>query len=449
MDGPEYTPVGAAAGKPSSRPTRTGAFGQRGVAVLMVLACLAVLMPFTASYNYQARVDWQSAVNLRDEVAARNLQRGALRLSLLLFELQRLVFNAKQFRDMVGSMDITQVAPYLMSVFGTKDGGEGMGDLLGIDTTAFKDLSIENGTFEVRVDAESGRINVNCLAKEESNNDNPQARGVETLEALMLPVLYDSLFEEEKSDGQRYRREDVVQAIVDYVDENRRRFDPVRLTASSAAEVYRYEQLYDNYEARNAPLDSIEELHLVQGIDDDWMLAFGSELTVYGGCKVNLNFASADQIALVIRHAVAQEDRYKTEGDNFMLKTMPLANFIVQQRTFHLFGKVDEFKEMVKSPDKFLNPLMFMGGGGVVRQGSTMSRIPEGMALRVKSGTREDGTRWGGISDIATVAPERVYRIEVITEVNAVKKRVSAVYDMQSPRAQSQGKGAWLYYRED
>src|SRR5688500_18360757 len=97
---------------------------QHGVAVLLVMACLAILAPFTATFNFQARVDWQSAVNVRDEIAARNIQRGAVQLSLLLFEIQRLVFNQPQFRDLMGTMDITQVAPYLMSVFGTADGAE-------------------------------------------------------------------------------------------------------------------------------------------------------------------------------------------------------------------------------------------------------------------------------------------------------------------------------------
>jgi hypothetical protein len=50
---------------------------------------------------------------------------------------------------------------------------------------------------------------------------------------------------------------------------------------------------------------------------------------------------------------------------------------------------------------------------------------------------------------VATVSPESIYRIEVITEVGAVKKRLSAVYDMKYQRAQSQGQGAWLYMREE
>ena len=63
--------------------------------------------------------------SFKKKVKARNMQRGALRLSVLMFELQRMVFNQKQFRQFVGGqMDITQIAPYLMSIFGSKDGAQ-------------------------------------------------------------------------------------------------------------------------------------------------------------------------------------------------------------------------------------------------------------------------------------------------------------------------------------
>jgi type II secretory pathway component PulK len=423
--------------------------GQHGVAVLLVLACLAVLAPFTMSFNYQARVDWQSAVNVRDEVSARNIQRGAMQLSLLLFEIQRMVFNQKQFRDFMGSMDITQVAPYLMSIFGSADGAEGLGELAGIDTTALNELAIEGGGFEYRVMAESGKINVNCMAQQgkAGDKDNPAGRTVETIEALMSPTLYDPFFEEEKADGQYYSRTDIVRAMADYLDDDRNRFDIIKLRSGTAAENDRYTELFDPYMARNARLDSIDELHLVAGVDDDWMAAFGQELTIYGACKVNLNFASAEQIALVIRHSVSATDRFKTEGENFMLKTMPLANYVVDMREYNLFEKLEDFKDLVAKPDQFVNPMLMMGqDAGAAQQ---LPRIPEGIEVRAESGTNEEGDTWNGLKDVATVSPERIYRIEVITTVGAVTKRFQAVYDMQYARAQSQGKGAWLYVRED
>ena len=426
--------------------------GQHGVAVLLVLACLAILAPFTATFNFQARVDWQSAINVRDEVSARQIQRGAMNLSLLLFEVQRMVFNQRQFRDMVGSMDITQVAPYLMSVFGTQDGAEGLGALVGLDTTSLSDLAIQGGSFEYRVSAESGKVNVNCLAVQgditKDDADNPAGRVTETLEALMLPSLYDPYFEEEKADGQFYTRSDILRAMADYIDDDVYAFDLVRLRSStSRPETYRYTQLFDPYRERNARLDSVDELQLVQGIDDDWMAAFGHELTVYGGCKVNLNFASAEQIALVLRHAVSAEDKYKTEGENFLLKTMPLANYIIESREFSLFKDLGAFKDLVAQPDQFMSPLSMLGGDA--EQDQNLPRIPEGMEVRENGGQREDGTRFGGLKDVSTVAPEHIYRIEVTTEVGAVKKRLVAVYDMKYQRSQSQGQGAWLYLREE
>ncbi len=421
---------------------------QHGVAVLLVLACLAILAPFTATFNYQARVDWQSSVNVRDEIAARNIQRGALQLSLLLFEIQRLVFNQRQFRDFMGTMDITQVAPYLMSVFGTADGAQGLGDMVGIDATALEELSLENGSFEYRVAAESGKVNVNCLAKQgkAGDRDNPAGRTVETLEALMSPTLYDPLFEEEKSDGQYYARTDIVRAIADYIDDDRQRFDIIKLRSGSAQENDRYGELFDPYLPRNARIDSIDELHLVAGIDDDWMTAFSPELTVYGGCKVNLNFASPEQIALVIRHAASAADKHKTEGDMFMLKVMPLANYVVDMREFNLFEKLDDFKELVAKPDQYVNPMLALGQGDPNLQ--QLPRIPEGIEVRVNP-SKDPAETYGALKDVATVAAERIYRVEIITTVGAVNKRLQAVYDMQYARAQSQGKGAWLYVRED
>jgi type II secretory pathway component PulK len=444
----------------TKRPARPGQprKNEMGIAVLLVVACLAIVAPLTVSFNYQARVDWQSAVNVRDEVAARSIQRGAMSLSMLLFEIQSRVFNMGQFQQFMGTMDITQVAPYLMALFGTEDGADGltgMGMMVGIDVSglsdAFHELAIDTGSFEYRVSAESGKINVNCLytQADPGAKENPAGRTVETLEALMAPALYDPLFEEEKSDGQFYTRHDIIRALADYIDDDRQQFDLILLRSGSGAENYRYGQLFDPYMARNGRLDSIDELHLVEGIDDDWMEAFGHELTVYGGCKVNLNFASAEQIALVIRHAATDDDRWKTEGENFLMKTMPLANWVIEQREYSLFKDVNDFKERIAKPDQAFNPMLMMGVNASEQR--SLPIIPEGIAVwaQGKADPKDKSNHVKGLDDVAVVAPERTYRIEVITTVGAVKKRLDAVYDIQYPRSQSQGQGAWLYVREE
>ena len=180
---------------------------------------------------------------------------------------------------------------------------------------------------------------------------------------------------------------------------------------------------------------------------DATMAAFGPELTVYGGCKVNLNFASPEQIAQVLRHAVSGADRWKTEGDNFLLMTMPLANFVIDSREMNLFEKLEDFKELVGKPDQFVNPLALLAGQDE-EQAANLPKIPDGMTVREKAGSH-DGASWGGLRDVATVEPERIYRVEIITTVGSVHKRLTAVYDITYARSQSSGNGAWLYYRED
>src|SRR5690606_12372092 len=348
------------------------------------------------------------------------------------------------------TMDITQVAPYLMSAFGSTDGAEGIGALVGIDTSSLNELSIgENAAFEVRVEAESGKINLNCIGNSKEGNDTPRSRVVETLEAMMEPLIFDPLFDEEKADGQRYDRQAILRAVVDYIDDDNNRFDLARLIQGGGGEAYRYSEIKDPYEARNARLDSIQELHLVAGVDDDFMAAFEHNFTVYGGCKVNLNFASPAMLAWVIRATVREADKWKTEGDNYLLMTLPLANFVAQNRDWNLFAKLEDFDDMVSKPEGFISPTLF--GDDEEQDPSSLPKVPTGIEIFTKpwkdKETGEESTKT--LTDVATVDNERVYRVEVTTQVGAVRKRVTGVYDMEFARSQSAGKGAWLYYREE
>ena len=129
--------------------------------------------------------------------------------------------------------------------------------------------------------------------------------------------------------------------------------------------------------------------------------------------------------------------------------TMPLANFVVESREFNLFKKLEDFKDLVAKPDQFVNPLTLLGATAAKTTiSANLPQVPVGMEVRVNGGNR-NGTSWGGLKDVSTVEPERIYRIEIITTVGSVHKRLTAVYDIQYARSQTAGKGAWLYYRED
>lgn len=455
----------------SQEPLGDRAGNERGVALIMVIACLAIIFPFMAEFSYKARVDWQGAVNQGDEIRARNVERGAMRISVLMFELQRTLFNGKA-RGQVGSFDITQFAGYLMSIFGTQDGAKGLGAMAGLNVSGLPDLSLGEGySFEMRLMAEGGRVNVNCLA-DTSGKARKRQQAARAIYSVMAPSIYNPLFEEEKSDGRRYRRDEVLASIVDYVDTDRERFDVQTFQSSSAGESSDYTQLYDPYQARNARLDSVAELHLVQGVDDDWMTAFGPSLTVYGDCKVNLNFASAEMIANVIAATAQPQERYKVEGENYARYAQRMANFIVQNREMNLFRDLKSFVDMVANPRAQASPFAMMNAANNEDMDDQLrqlnQQLPEPILLNFtppKKGSKRRGQRRPAepspsegldsdtttlsVGDVATVDPERTYRVEITTEVGSVRKKMTAVYGMEYVRTRTRGKGAWLHLRAE
>src|SRR5207247_1700457 len=58
-------------------------------------------------------------------------------------------------------------------------------------------------------------------------------------------------------------------------------------STAGAGEDYHYDVRRDSYRAHNNYFDTVDELHEVRGVSDDFLGAFGSALTVYGGCKLN------------------------------------------------------------------------------------------------------------------------------------------------------------------
>src|SRR5207237_6684028 len=95
----------------------------------------------------------------------------------------------------------------------------------------------------------------------------------------------------------RVRRDDIVLAMKDWVDldETGTALDPSNPTnpfvTGFSDENAAYDRYTPRYKAKNAPLDSLEELYMVRGVNDRFMAAFGDRLTVWldKGAKLNIN----------------------------------------------------------------------------------------------------------------------------------------------------------------
>jgi general secretion pathway protein K len=316
------------------------------VALILVLTTVAILSSIAVEFGYQSRVSLRLAENARDELRAYCLARSAVNLSRLLLHFQKQV-------DQMGG----QLAPMLSSMLGGQGRPPGqmpglqapapannlgirLWEILPIDSSAMTallgggDLSalgrpapdpygqppsrdetrrpqIEGpplhsfgsfeGAFKAKIVDENSRINVRGL---DGVGAAPMAT-VTQLRAMMNDPKYDFIFDEEDANHDRVRRDDVVLALKDWIDldETGTAFDPTNpsnpFVNGFSDENSAYDRYVPRYKAKNAPLDSLEELYMVRGVNDRFMAAFGDRLTVWLNVDAKLNINTNDPLQML------------------------------------------------------------------------------------------------------------------------------------------------------
>ncbi|TVR04015.1 MAG: hypothetical protein EA398_03420 [Deltaproteobacteria bacterium] len=254
---------------------------QRGTALVIVLATVAILTVSIVEFVYQTRVNLHLAANQRDEVKAYFLARSGVNLQLLALNYQHELSNAPMIGPMVERSNFqlweyldlllpTYAAARLESPIGSLDledtGATGFGGLTG-------DISFS------RPMPEEGKINVNSFAGRNIDQATLQA-----LCNLIRPPAYDDVFASSIARQRALRdRFDLVGAIIDHidsdsdltvVDENCNVSMGGRGNESS-----RYVGL--EWGPKNEPLVSLDELALVPGVSDGFLEQFRDNLTVY------------------------------------------------------------------------------------------------------------------------------------------------------------------------
>ncbi len=292
---------------------------QAGFAMVMVVVTVAILGAVVGDFGYNARVEFESAANARDQLRAEYLARSGINLSRLLIKVQQGVLDP--LRKQLGmDIQIADFAPFLMQAFGGPDGNETLAGLLGVNSTSIKGLGVGRGaSFDVQMGTEDGKINVNCAggipqlamgaigqpgptggssaagsvgAPQPGQIANPSQALYMMLTSMFYGPRYNRLFDNPDSEGQYATRDLIAKAIIDWSDIDETQFDPTG--ASGNPEDYRYDTLRDPYRAHNNYYDTTDEIQLVKGVGDDFWGSFGEMFTVYGRCKVNLNAVKAE-----------------------------------------------------------------------------------------------------------------------------------------------------------
>jgi general secretion pathway protein K len=293
------------------RPTR---LRKRGIALIMVLGALTILTMMLAEFQSDTSATLASAMADRDGVQAEYVARSAVNLSRLLIAMEPTIRQAISplfafMKRQPPQLPIWEFSDKLLAPFNDKASTDQFATSLKVNFGTGKNLGLPVGRFELAIMDEDAKINVNLGA----SNDIAHIRLAKELMGLMAPPQYNPLFEQRDTAGNYHDRLATCAAIIDWADVDEAQMNCDTTTgapASSGVEDAYYQLLaVKPYRRKNAPYDSLEELHLVRGVTDDYWATFVDPdptnpkkrvMTVWGQGAINVNSANAQTLLGVV-----------------------------------------------------------------------------------------------------------------------------------------------------
>lgn len=305
--------VGVGVGKRAKR-RRRGRRRERGIALVMVMGAIAILTVMLAEFQDETSAELAAATAQRDSIQAEYMARSALNLSRLLIASEPSMRKAiaplfMMMKKTPPQLPLWEFSDRLLGAFNDKESSGQFSSTIGVDISEGKNLGMPGGAWELSIVDEDAKLNMNLGGA----NEIAHIRLAKEIMGLVSPMQYDSIFSQTDGAGQWSDRLQTCQAIVDWADVDEQGFncDTRQTTAASSAgiEDNYYALMPKPYRRKNAPFDSLEELHMVRGVSEDFWATFVDPepenpkkrvMTVWGQGAVNVNTANAQTLLAVV-----------------------------------------------------------------------------------------------------------------------------------------------------
>lgn len=348
---------------------------QRGVALILVLGALAILTVMLTEFQDATSAELGSSLAARDQVKAEYAARSAVNLTRLLFaaEPTMRVALAPIFelltRVRPPQIPVWEYSDVILGPFGDEESNETFRKVSGMQKLNGRNLGLSGAGFEVLVVDEDSKINLNLGGRADSFS---QQRMAEQLLAMIGGQQYLPLFEDLDERGDRNDVQTVCGAIIDWPDPNtdQNPCDPRSTSASSGTEDGYYQLLDRPYQRKNAPFDSLEELHLVRGVDDRFWETFVQtdpddprkrNVTVWGSGGLNVNAATPLALLSLACHKAVPDTPLCTDPQMAMQFISTLTLLKSFQQGVPIFKDADDFLEALKGKGRVGSMMVGMG----------------------------------------------------------------------------------------
>ena len=269
----------------------------------MVMGAIAVLTVMLAEFQDDTSAEAASAVSERDGLQAEYMARSAVNLARLLVATEPTIRAAIApifafLKKTPPQIPVWEFSDRILGVFNDEDANQEFRKSLHVDLNTGKNLGIKGGRFELAIVDEDSKVNINLGA----SNDIAHIRLAKEIIGVIGQPQFNSLFEQKDGQGQFSDRLSTCAAIIDWSDMDESAFNcdttQTSQASSSGVEDAWYQLLPKPYRRKNAPYDSLEELHMVRGINDDFWATFVDPdptnpkkraMTVWGQGAVNVN----------------------------------------------------------------------------------------------------------------------------------------------------------------
>ena len=275
---------------------------QRGIALIMVLSLVALVATVISEFQYNSHVSYQLAINARDGLQAEYNALSALRLRALLLKQSKkieMVLKNPMLSQLMGGdegggslsvapiLEMIPVECGLLSAIIKQTDSE-----LGRDSSGSPADFFDGECMATSV-SEHSKISLNTLAKKYNNSSRNITHFLIGL--LSDPSLEKHFQEDDRNGTHAESPEEFVGAIVDWIDP-----DDNEAANSVSDEDRFYTYLKDSYKVKNAPFDSLQELQLVHGMDDELYSLLKGHLSIYTqGTQIELSTAPLERIVFL------------------------------------------------------------------------------------------------------------------------------------------------------
>lgn len=213
----------------------------KGIALVITLLVLTLLMVIVLEFNFSMRIEARAAANFRDDMKAYYLARSGITFAIALLEEDA---RTEPKYDSLNELWAQRIPP----------------------------IPVGDGYVSVEITDEASKINVNKLATGFGvvTGDNMRTLMVRFLEQFDL-------------------KSEIADTISDWIDQD----DTERI---NGAETGYYGGLEEPYDAKNSPLDSLQELRLIKGMEGDILNELKDYLTPSSDGWINVNTAGKEVI---------------------------------------------------------------------------------------------------------------------------------------------------------